>query len=380
MRCDEVKNLLSNYIENDIEEKIKKSMDEHLAICANCAKELRSLKGMISELKSVPEVEPPPYFLEGVRARLEEPSALTKLLRRLFVAVNIKAHLQAITATATVIIIFFLIQKSQIGKLDQPEISLSSQRATHEVYSSSRVRYAESREEAKTDQLEPAKIPASDISLQGAETSLQNMPQEKYRAAQGEKELEQPAVSESSKREFAKIHAQDFASQAASADLQQMSKQQSSAPYLQAKAATLKSEFTLDENSKAMAKSKQAEPLMEDKKDDLMAQDSAKLKLKEKGYIAAEREITVKTKDLERDIPELNKILFDLGITDIQTNNYADKVLFNFQIPYDKLKLLLSKLKAWQVSISPPLEGTPETKTEGVFFSISLTLTSQETL
>ena len=290
MGCDEVKNLFSNYIENDIDNKEKKLMEGHLAICANCAKELQNLKEIVSGLKKLPEVEPPPYFLEAVRARMEEPSALAKFLRRLFVPVYIKVPIQAVTVTAAVIIIMFLVQKGEMGRLGQPEMPLSPQRAIQEAYS-------------------PQIITTEKI--------------------EAESRLAKSAALEKAGSRSAKIHRREILSQVAGADLQNMSQEQSQASYLQSKSAII------------------------------------------------EKRITVKTKDLEQDLPKLNKILLDLGITGTQTKNYADKVLFNFQIPANKLELLLSKLKEWQIASFPSGEEAIESEVAPASISVALTITSQ---
>lgn len=119
MKCAEVKNLLSRYLEGDLDNNAKGALDEHLKTCAGCTRELNELKALVSSLKNIPEVEPPPYFLEGVHARLERPSGLNEFLRRLSVPVYIKVPLEAAALTAAVILVFFLIQKTEFGALLQ---------------------------------------------------------------------------------------------------------------------------------------------------------------------------------------------------------------------------------------------------------------------
>ncbi len=336
MRCEEIKNLLSDYLENDIDLKTKKLMDEHLAICANCAKELQVLKEIVSGLKEIPEVEPPPYFLEAIRARMQEPSALAKFLRRLFVPFYIKVPIQALTFIATVIIIMFLVQKGEIARYGQPEMPLSPQPATQETYPP---------QIASTEKIE-----------------------EKSKLAESQ-------VSEKAEFAFAKVHPREISSQFANVNLQDMSQAQSRAPYLQSKAAK---ETTFDEGIGEAAMRRKAETLSKDKNVNLTTEDFAKRQFTEKASVITERKITVKTKNLEQDVPKLNKVFLDLGITNIQTVNYADKVLFNFQIPTNKLELLLSRLKAWQLLSFPALERTPEAEAGLTSIPINLTLTTQE--
>lgn len=74
MKCKDVLGLLSGYIEGDIEPSQKKRIEAHIARCDSCARELASLKKMISVLNSAEEVEPPADFLNSIHERLERKS------------------------------------------------------------------------------------------------------------------------------------------------------------------------------------------------------------------------------------------------------------------------------------------------------------------
>lgn len=368
MRCEEIKNLLSDYLDNDIDLKTKKLMDGHLAICANCAKELQVLKEIVSGLKEIPEVEPPPYFLEAVRARMQEPSVLAKFLRRLFVPVYIKVPIQALTFIATVIIIMFLVQKGEIARYGQPEMPLSPQHATQEAYSPQIATTEKIGAESKLAQSQVSSQPATQETYPPQIASTKKI-EEKSKLAESQ-------VSEKAELKLAKVLPREISSQFTSASLQDMSQVQSRTPYLRSKAAK---EATFDEGFEKAVTYREAETLSKDKNVNLTTEDFARRQLTEKSSVITERKITVKTKDLEQDVLKLNKVLLDLGITNIQTVNYEDKVLFNFQIPNNKLELLLSRLKDWQLLIFPSLEKNPEAEAGFTSISINLTLITQET-
>jgi len=121
MKCEEIKDLFSPYLENDLDTDKKRSVDEHLGSCQSCGRELGELKEMLSCLREIPEVEPPPYFLEAVRMRLERPSLLTRVLRWVFFPLHIKVPIEALTVTATVVLIVLLVQKTGLDRFSSLE-------------------------------------------------------------------------------------------------------------------------------------------------------------------------------------------------------------------------------------------------------------------
>lgn len=56
MNCQKVEKLFSEYLENELSEKIKNEIKEHLEICGKCSQEFEIFKDSINSLKSL-EVE-----------------------------------------------------------------------------------------------------------------------------------------------------------------------------------------------------------------------------------------------------------------------------------------------------------------------------------
>lgn len=59
MRCEQVKNLLNEYIEGSVSEALRERIQAHLDACAGCRREYRFLQSMWQGLSSMPEVVPP---------------------------------------------------------------------------------------------------------------------------------------------------------------------------------------------------------------------------------------------------------------------------------------------------------------------------------
>jgi hypothetical protein len=59
MRCEQVKNLLNEYIEGSVSEALRERIQAHLDICAECRREWRFLQSIWQGLSAMPEVAPP---------------------------------------------------------------------------------------------------------------------------------------------------------------------------------------------------------------------------------------------------------------------------------------------------------------------------------
>ena len=75
MNCIDVRDNISLYIDDELNEEEKKLMEEHLKKCAECSKELEEYKKIIQMLNELPDEEPP----VGYCKRLHEKLLNTKL-------------------------------------------------------------------------------------------------------------------------------------------------------------------------------------------------------------------------------------------------------------------------------------------------------------
>ena len=104
MECEEIKKLLSEYIDDTLDMHRKRLIEEHLATCKACSEELVSLKAYIKELSSLKEVEAPEDFLEKVHERVEQRFKFEKIMRKLFFPIRIKVPLKLVAVVATVLL------------------------------------------------------------------------------------------------------------------------------------------------------------------------------------------------------------------------------------------------------------------------------------
>lgn len=91
-----VKKNLSAYLDGAVTPEEKVLLEEHLEVCHECRAELRELAETVSRLRSLGEVEPPPWLTVKVMARVREEAGRERgLLRRLFAPFGWKIRLEA---------------------------------------------------------------------------------------------------------------------------------------------------------------------------------------------------------------------------------------------------------------------------------------------
>ncbi|MGD9568264.1 MAG: DUF4349 domain-containing protein [Sedimentibacter sp.] len=70
MNCNDVRDNLSLYIDDELNEEEKKLMDEHLKVCTECSKELEEYRKLIQMLNELPDEEPPAGYCKRLHEKL----------------------------------------------------------------------------------------------------------------------------------------------------------------------------------------------------------------------------------------------------------------------------------------------------------------------
>lgn len=133
MACGEIKELLSEYVDNTLRPETKALVDEHLSTCKDCQQEFASLKALVRELGSLEAVEPPKDFLDQLHDRMEHRSRFSKILRALFVPMRVKIPLELASAAVMAILIFSVLHVQQDQyRLAEAPVSLKQGKTTEE--------------------------------------------------------------------------------------------------------------------------------------------------------------------------------------------------------------------------------------------------------
>ncbi|MDF2533314.1 MAG: hypothetical protein K0Q65_2895 [Clostridia bacterium] len=86
MKCENIRELMSIYIDNEINEVDKAKFEKHIAQCPQCKEEYEILKDLVLECSEIDEVELPQGFREElhnklVEAKANKPGKLTQFMR-----------------------------------------------------------------------------------------------------------------------------------------------------------------------------------------------------------------------------------------------------------------------------------------------------------
>lgn len=71
MHCEQIKTLLTDYLDGSIDQAMRQLIDSHLQNCAGCQRELNALRILWSELPQLPPVDPPAFLHERIMSRVE---------------------------------------------------------------------------------------------------------------------------------------------------------------------------------------------------------------------------------------------------------------------------------------------------------------------
>jgi len=134
MDCTRSRDLLSEYADGALDAETRGDLEKHLSSCAGCREELSSLETLIRDLGSLPSVRPPADFLRQVHKRLEQPSRLRRLMRRLFFPLKFKIPLQLAGAVLAALLVFSVVtvqrQPYKVAEAPHPEPAREKRQVT----------------------------------------------------------------------------------------------------------------------------------------------------------------------------------------------------------------------------------------------------------
>ena len=97
MKCSQVLNKLSAYLDGEISEKEKKLIEDHLNTCKKCSAELASFAELNNTLKIVKDIEIPAYFRTHVKQRIKDQTLIRvpflEKIRRVVFPISVTAAL-----------------------------------------------------------------------------------------------------------------------------------------------------------------------------------------------------------------------------------------------------------------------------------------------
>lgn len=188
MRCEEVQEQLSEYLEKLLEPGQSKSVDGHLTSCPRCTGELAALAECRRLVGGLPLVEPPFGFTSRVMAHVRDSAERPSWWQRLFFPLQSKLPLQATAVLLVGVMSVYLLQKEKPQeKLMRPSAPQNEPKAapqfdiTPQGFSANDNRKANEIPKAVSDSTDkpstqPASVPTKPQTVTTKETALAARP------------------------------------------------------------------------------------------------------------------------------------------------------------------------------------------------------------
>jgi hypothetical protein len=131
--CSEIRMLLSESLDDALDDKAKTLVEEHLRTCPACREELDSLKAVVKGIGSLESLKAPADFLDQLHKRMERRSRISEIREWLFYPLRVKIPLQLAGAAVMAFLIFSILPVQQTPlRLDSK--SAPEKRAEEKAY------------------------------------------------------------------------------------------------------------------------------------------------------------------------------------------------------------------------------------------------------
>lgn len=108
MNCSRIKELLSEYLDGQLDKEQEALVKDHLLLCGDCRDEFESMKAVVREMGSLNTVKAPDDFLESLHGRIKKDSWFQKIKSFLFTPDKFRIPVELATLATAVVIAFFI--------------------------------------------------------------------------------------------------------------------------------------------------------------------------------------------------------------------------------------------------------------------------------
>ncbi len=75
MRCEDIVQQISDYLDGALDQGATKTLEQHLSTCEACRDELEAVRQTIALMNDIDEVAPPTDLLDRIHAQIEQEDA-----------------------------------------------------------------------------------------------------------------------------------------------------------------------------------------------------------------------------------------------------------------------------------------------------------------
>jgi anti-sigma factor RsiW len=108
MDCKQIIDLISMYVDSELDERQKAEFEEHVSQCSSCKEELNDILKVLEVLHSIPEVDLPDNFKDELHEKLIKVKENEFSTGKLFFIKN--RYIRAISTVAAGVLIIFVLK------------------------------------------------------------------------------------------------------------------------------------------------------------------------------------------------------------------------------------------------------------------------------
>jgi hypothetical protein len=327
MTCKEIEDLLPGMIDGALPDAEKKAIEAHLATCASCSKAFAELRKSDARVKSLEEVEPPPWLKARVMARVrDEAGQKGSILRKLFYPLHVKVPIQAL-ATVLIAVVAWNVYKTgepEFRQMAPPSTALQEAPQVPAPREPGPAAGAAKRDESPSTREKKALAPAP--------YDIEN------RAMRQE-----PTVREEAKADSAKPAESMKAARPAAAPQKDEEEPKGAGAARQPEMDRAAQVPARDQKQKAMKAPVGAVAKMAEKQE---ARPAAAAKLSAAASPRPDLEVTLRARDPGAAAAEAETILKQIGAQAVERQTREGRVILTARIMTDRLEALREKLKS----------------------------------
>jgi len=126
--CQRFKEMISDYIEGELDQQDQVQMEKHLRDCIRCKKKISQLKSLIRNLSVLPKISVSPDFETILRARISMESSLARHRReRLFPIGQFRLPAYAFSAVIIIMALFTVVFLLKPDRYSAPQANVNNE-------------------------------------------------------------------------------------------------------------------------------------------------------------------------------------------------------------------------------------------------------------
>jgi len=108
MNCSRINELLSEYIDGQLDKEQEALVKDHLLLCGDCRDEFESIKAIVREMGSLDTIKAPDDFLVSLHGRIKSDSWFQRIKDFLYIPARIRIPVELATLATAVVVGFFI--------------------------------------------------------------------------------------------------------------------------------------------------------------------------------------------------------------------------------------------------------------------------------